>query len=95
MSNSARIGAPGRIHEDPAWVVRRLAAVWVAAWTGMILLVLTLTIITLTSPATMISSPPEGYLKAVKLAGEPLMRSFCAIRPLKSTARCWSWAGSR
>jgi hypothetical protein len=76
MSNSARIGVPGQLHEGTAWLVRRLTAVWMAAWMGMILLVVLLTVVTLNSPAAMISAPPDGYSKAVKLAGEPLMREL-------------------
>lgn len=64
------------MHEGAAWLVRRLAAVWVSAWMGMILLVVTLTIVTLTSPATMIPAPPDGCSKALSLAGEPLLREL-------------------
>ena len=48
MSNSARIVAAGQMHEGTAWLVRRLAAVWVSAWVGMILLVVALTVVALT-----------------------------------------------
>jgi hypothetical protein len=35
-----------------------------------------LLVVALTSPASMISSPPEAHTKAVKLAGEPTMREL-------------------
>ena len=94
MSNAARIGGPGQIHENPAWLVRRLAAVWVAGWMGMILLVVTLTIVTLTSPAAMNSAPPDGYSKAVKLAGEPLMRELMRYQAAEINGEMlavWGW----
>ncbi len=94
MSNSARIGAPGKIHADPAWLVRRLAAVWVAAWLGMILLVGALTIVTLNSPAALTAAPPEGYGKAVKLAGEPLLRELLNYQAAEingAMLEVWGW----
>jgi hypothetical protein len=94
MSNSARIGGPGQIHEGTAWLMRRLAAVWVAAWMGMIVLIVTLTLVTLTSPATMVASPPDGYSKAVKLAGEPLMRELLRYQAAEINGEmlaAWGW----
>jgi hypothetical protein len=94
MSNSARIGVPGQIPEGMAWLVRRLTAVWVAAWMGMILLVVTLTIVSLNSPAELISSPPDGYSKAVKLAGEPLMRELLRYQAAEINGEmlaAWGW----
>jgi hypothetical protein len=94
MSNSARIGGPGQIHEGTAWLMRRLAAVGVAAWMGMIVLIVTLTLVTLTSPATMVASPPDGYSKAVKLAGEPLMRELLRYQAAEINGEmlaAWGW----
>jgi hypothetical protein len=94
MSNSARIAVAGQMHEGTAWLVRRLAAVWVAAWMGMILLVVALTVVTLTSPASMIASPPEAYTKAVKLAGEPLMRELLRYQAAEINGEmlaAWGW----
>lgn len=94
MSNSARIVAAGQMHEGTAWLVRRLAAVWVSAWVGMILLVVALTVVALTSPASMIASPPEAYTKAVKLAGEPLMRELLRYQAAEINGEmlaAWGW----
>jgi len=82
------------MYEGTAWVVRRLAAVWVAAWMGMILLVIALTIVTLNSPETLQSAPPEGYTQAAKLAGEPLvhelLRYHAAVISSEMLA-VWGW----
>jgi hypothetical protein len=82
------------MHEGTAWLVRRLAAVSVAAWMGMIVLIVTLTIVALTSPATMAASPPDGYSKAVKLAGEPLMREILRYQAAEINGEmlaAWGW----
>ena len=94
MSNSPRIGVPGQIHEGTAWLMRRLAAVWVAAWMGKIVLIVTLTIVTLTSPATLVSSPPEGYAKAAKLAGDPVLREVLRYQAAEINGEmlaAWGW----
>jgi hypothetical protein len=82
------------MHEGAAWLVRRLAAVGVAAWMGMIVLIVTLTIVTLAAPATMVSSPPDGYAKAVKVAGEPLMRELLRYQAAEISGEmlaAWGW----
>jgi hypothetical protein len=94
MSNSPRIGVAGQIHEGTAWLVRRLTAVWVAAWMGMILIVVALTIVALSSSATTISSPPDGYSKVVKLAGEPLMSELWRYQAAEINGEmlaAWGW----
>ncbi len=94
MSNSPRIGAPGRIHESTAWTMRRIAAVWVAAWMGMILLVVTLTVVTLSSPEALKLSPPDGYVQAAKAAGEPLMRELLRYQAAEISGEMlgvWGW----
>ncbi len=94
MSNSPRIGGPGRIHEGTAWLVRRIAAVWVAAWMGMILLVVTLTVVTLSSPAELKTAPPDGYAQAAKAAGEPLMRELLHYHAAEISGEMldvWGW----
>lgn len=94
MSNSPKIGGPGRIHEGTAWLVRRMAAVWVAAWMGMILLVVALTLVTLSTPDTLKASPPEGYSQAAKLVGEPLMRELVRYQAAQISGEMlavWGW----
>lgn len=94
MSNSPRIAGPGQMHEGTAWMVRRLAAVWVAAWMGMILLVVTLTVVTLNSPETLRSAPPEGYTQAAKLAGEPLIHELLRYHAAEVSGQMlgvWGW----
>jgi len=94
MTNSPIIAGPGQMHEGAAWVVRRFAAVCVAAWLGMILLVVTFTVVTLNSPETLVSSPPEGYSQAVKLAGEPLMQQLLRYQAAEISGEMlnvWGW----
>lgn len=94
MSNSPRIAAVGQMHDETAWTVRRLSAVWVAAWMGMILLVIALTAVTLNSPESLRSSPPDGYSQAAKLAGEPLMHELLRYQAAEISGAMlsvWGW----
>ena len=94
MSNSPRIAGPGQMHDGTAWMVRRLASVWVAAWMGMILLVVALTVVALSSPETLRSSPPEGYSQAARLAGEPLIHELLRYQAAEISGdmlSVWGW----
>ena len=94
MSNSPRIASPGQMHEGVAWMVRRLGAVWVAAWMGMILLVVTLTVVTLSSTELLRSAPPDGYAQAAKLAGEPLIHELLRYEAAEISGEMlgvWGW----
>ena len=57
MNNAARIGGKRRIYEDTDSLVRRFAALWVAAWMGMTVLIQLLTLVTFDSTASLTLAP--------------------------------------
>jgi hypothetical protein len=94
MNNAPRIGGPGRIHDTTAWLVRRIAAVWVAAWMGMIAIVVALTMVALQSPNAFESAPPDSYVQAAKQAGEPLARELARYQAAQISGEMlsfWGW----
>jgi hypothetical protein len=94
MNNAPRISVAGAAHEATTWLARRLAAVWVSAWLGMVALVGVLTLVVGESWRGVAAASPEGYAKAVASAGEPLMRElmkFQAAEASRAMLECWGW----
>ena len=95
MNNAVRISAASAASGSATWLARRIAAVWVSAWIGMILLIGVLTIALAGSWQGVAAASPEGYRKAAALAGEPLMRElmkFQAAESSRAMLESWGWA---
>jgi len=94
MNNTAKIGGQRRIYEGSDWLVRRFAAVWVAAWMGMTVLIQLLTLVAFDSSQSLMAAPPACYTNAVKLAGQPLIQELLRYEVAaasRSMLDLWGW----
>jgi hypothetical protein len=94
MNNAARIGGGRRSYAGTDWLVRRFAAVWVAAWMGMTVLIQLLTLVAFDSPESLTAAPPACYTNAVKLAGQPLIHEllrYQVVAASRSMLNLWGW----
>jgi hypothetical protein len=94
MNNAARIGGKRRIYEDTDSLVRRFAALWVAAWVGMTVLIQLLTLVAFDSTESLTLAPPACYTSAVKLAGQPLIQELLRYQVAaasRSMLDLWGW----
>ena len=94
MSNAARIGGRHENYEGTDGLVRRFAALWVAAWMGMTVLIQLLTLVAFDSAGSLATAPPACYTSAVKLAGQPLIHELLRYQVAaasRSMLDLWGW----
>jgi hypothetical protein len=94
MNNAARIGGRREIYDGTDSLVRRFAALWVAAWIGMTVLIQLLTLVSFDSAQTLTSAPTASYTSAAKLAGKPLIDELLRYQVAaasRSMLDLWGW----
>lgn len=97
MNNTVRIGGTRGIHEGTDSLVRRVAALWVAAWMGMCILIQIFTLVGFDATANLAAAPPSCYSNAVKLAGQPVIQEllrYHAAEVGRSMLDLWGWLQS-
>jgi hypothetical protein len=94
MNNAARISSSIQANDATLWLGRRIAAIWLSAWLGMVALVGLFSVVMADSWSNVRAASPEGYAKAASLAGEPLVKEllkFQAAEAGRAMLESWGW----
>ena len=94
MSNPVRIRTSGQIYEQTAWLVRRVAAVWLALWMGMVVAVTVVTPVSFHSVPGVVSAPPAGYAKLLERVPQPALRELLVYQVAEANRamlELWTW----